>query len=64
MSYKSICIFTTTGRTYTFKDVELLCDNESVLQFGYQAMSDGQMKIGTFPKGNIAGWSVTPNEEE
>ena len=59
MKYSILCIFTPTGRTYTFRDVEVTCDNESVLQFQYLAMSDGKQKVATFPKANISGWSVT-----
>jgi len=57
--YSIICIFTSTGRTYTFRDVVLTCDNETVLQFSYAAMSDNQFKTATFPKNTICGWSVT-----
>lgn len=59
MKYSILCIFMTTGKTFTFKDVEVVCDNESVIQFKYSAMSDGKAKTATFPKGNIAGWSCT-----
>lgn len=58
LKYDSICIFTDSGNTFTFKDVEMLCDNESVIQFGYKAMSDELKKIATFPKSNICGWSL------
>jgi len=60
MKYSILCIFIQTGRTYTFKDVEMVCDNEAVLMFNYSAMSDGKSKTATFPKVNLAGWSVTP----
>ena len=59
MEYASICIFTPTGRTYTFKDVRVMCDNESVVNFSYSAMSDGNRKLATFPKNTMCGWSVT-----
>ena len=62
--YQILCIFTPTGRTYTFKDVTMLCDNETVLQFEYAAMSDGQAKIATFPKATLCGWSVTAKVNE
>jgi hypothetical protein len=55
---KSLCIFTETGRTYTFRDLTIVCDNEIVLQFSYKAMSDGNEKIGTFQKSRIVGWSI------
>lgn len=58
--YLSLCIFTPTGRTYTFKNVDVLCDNEAVLVFNYSAMSDGKAKTATFPKSTLCGWSVTP----
>ena len=58
--YQILCIFTQTGRTYTFKNITMLCNNETVLQFEYTAMSDGQAKTATFPKNTICGWSVTP----
>lgn len=57
--YASICIFTQLGRTYTFKDVEISTDNETVLVFRYRAMSDGLYKIATFQKSVICGWSLT-----
>jgi len=60
MKYSILCIFTPTGRTYTFRNVEMVCDNETVLQFRYSAMSDGKAKTATFPKGTLCGWSVTP----
>jgi len=62
MEYQILCIFTPVGRTYTFKNVKVFCDNETVLQFGYVAMSDGKTKIATFPKATLCGWSVTPKE--
>jgi len=60
MEYSILCIFTPTGRTYTFRDVTMLCDNETVLQFSYAAMSDGKSKVAIFPKATLCGWSVTP----
>ena len=59
MQYSIICIFTNQGKTFTFKNIELLVDNESVLVFSYRAMSDGLEKQATFPKANICGWSLT-----
>ena len=54
-----LCIFTPTGKTYTFRNVEIVCDNETDLQFKYEAMSDGKTKTATFPKATLCGWSVT-----
>lgn len=63
MEYDILCIFTPTGKTYTFRDVKLLCDNETTLQFAYAAMSDGRVKVATFPKATLCGWSLTPKKE-
>ena len=60
MKYSILCIFTNTGRTYTFKNVEMVCDNETVIVFNYAAMSDSKSKTATFPKATLCGWSVTP----
>jgi hypothetical protein len=60
MKYSILCIFLPHGNTFTFRNVEVVCDNESVLQFKYAAMSDGKRKVGTFPKATLCGWSVTP----
>lgn len=57
--YSILCIFTHTGRTYTFREVDIVCDNETMLQFTYSAMSDGKSKVANFPKTGIAGWSTT-----
>lgn len=59
VAYSILCIFLPTGRTYTFRNVEMLCDNETVLSFNYSAMSDGKAKTATFPKTTLCGWSVT-----
>jgi len=62
MEYSILCIFTSYGKTFTFKDVKVLCSNETTLQFAYAAMSDGKTKVATFPKDTICGWSVTEKE--
>jgi hypothetical protein len=62
MKFESICIFLSSGKTFTFRDVEILCDNESVIKFGYSAMSDGLIKVAIFPKANLCGWSLTPSK--
>jgi hypothetical protein len=64
VNYLILCIFTPTGRTYTFKNVRIVCDNETVLQFEYRAMSDSRRKVATFPKATLCGWSLTSYEEE
>jgi len=55
---ESLCIFLPTGRTYTFRNVEILIDNETALVFQYTAMSDGNVKTGTFYKSQIAGIAI------
>ncbi len=60
MEYDIVCIFMPTGKTFTFKDVTMLTDNETALIFSYSAMSDGKAKVATFPKATLAGWSLTP----
>jgi hypothetical protein len=47
------------GKTFIFKNVEAVRDNESYFQFDYSATSDGKMKTATFRKEAICGWSVT-----
>ena len=49
-----------TGRTFSFRNIEMVCDNETILQFNYAAMSDGKVKMAAFPKSTLCGWSVTP----
>ena len=58
-TFEILCIFTHYGKTYTFRNIEVICNNESTLQFHYEAMSDGKVKTGTFPKDNICGYSLT-----
>lgn len=55
---KNICIFTRTGRTYTFRNIAIVADNEAVLVFEYVAMSDNNAKTATFQKNTICGWST------
>ena len=54
-----LCIFTATGATYTFRDVEIVLNNETNLVFQYRAMSDGRLKTATFFRNRIVGFSVT-----
>lgn len=56
----SICFFTQHGKTFTFKGVTLLTDNETMIVFDYQAVSDKLMKRAVFQKSQICGWSSTP----
>jgi hypothetical protein len=54
----SLCLFLPTGHTFTFREVEIAVDNESVLVLNYKAMSDGFRKTATIQKSAIVGWSV------
>ena len=63
MDWEKLTIFMQTGRTFTFKEIEILADNESVISFNYSAMSDGLTKTATFSKNIIAGHSVTETED-
>jgi hypothetical protein len=58
MKYTSICLFCPTGYTFTFRDIDLLIDNESTIIFNYIAMSDGKKKIATFYKDTLVGASL------
>lgn len=51
-------IFLVSGSTFTFKNVSLILDNETVLSFNYTAMSDGRTKSVVFFKSGIAGHST------
>jgi len=54
---ENLCIFLVSGRTYTFKNVAHIVDNENCISFSYTAMSDGKRKCATFCKynGSVAG---------
>jgi hypothetical protein len=54
----NICLFMPGGRTFSFKDVDVVLNNETVLVFRYRAMSDGLYKTGTFFKANFVGYSI------
>jgi len=56
--YTTLCIFLPTGKTFTFKKVLIITDNETVLIFSYVAMSDGGSKVATFYKSSIVGISI------
>lgn len=55
---QSICIFCPTGRTFTFREVNILTDNETVIVFTYNAMSDAKPKKMTVYKANIIGVAI------
>ena len=56
----NICLFMVSGKTFTFKNVEITSDNETTLAFTYKAMSDGLAKTFIGRKEALAGYSVTP----
>ena len=56
--HNTLCLFLPAGRTFTFRNVEILTDNESVLVIHYNAMSDQIDKVLTVQKSAIVGWSV------
>ena len=51
------CLFLYSGRTFTFKDIHNLIDNETIISFTYTDMSDNLRKNGTFYKTQIVGKS-------
>ena len=53
--FTSICFFLVTGRTFTFRNVTRVVDNETAISFHYTAMSDGKEKDATFYKMQIEG---------
>lgn len=55
---KSLCLFLPTGKTFSFKGVSIRTNNETALEFSYQAMSDNKVKYGFFQKNQIVGFSV------
>ena len=56
----TICFFLANNHgTYTFRDAEIVMDNETVLVVQYTAMSDGKPKKVTMQKRLIAGWAVS-----
>ena len=52
---QSICLFLASGHTFTFRNVTILHDNETVIVFTYTAMPDGEKKEGVFYKTLVAG---------
>ena len=54
-----LCVFLNSGHTFTFRDVTIVTDNETVVVFKYTAMSDGAPKTATFYKQNVAGVALT-----
>ena len=59
-----ICFFLISGKTFTFKHVCNIVENERLVTFSYVAMSDGRIKDGKFYVDNIAGWSKFDSNEK
>ena len=57
-SKQTICFFLNSGKTFTFKGVYEIEENQTVITFKYKAMSDGKSKDGKFYVANLAGISV------
>lgn len=53
--HRSVCFFLNTGRTFTFHNVDIVQDNETVVVIHYTGMSDGQEKQATFYKSGFVG---------
>jgi hypothetical protein len=58
MKFNVLHLFTTSGKTYTFRNGEIVVNNETNIVIKYSAMSDGQVKVGTFFWTNLVGYSV------
>ena len=53
--FSSICFFLDTGRTFTFRDIQIVRDNETDITILYKSMTDNQAKEATFYKARIVG---------
>ena len=51
----SVCFFLNTGRTFTFRNVTIVHDNETAITIEYRAMSDDKPKVATFYKNHVVG---------
>ena len=55
-----IVIFMESGKTFTFRNCELLVSNEGMLIFNYYSAFDGSRKHAEFQRSNFVGHSVFP----
>lgn len=56
---EALCIFLATGKTYTFRGVTIINDNQTQFTFAYEAVSDDIPKVANFIKNeNFAGSSM------
>ena len=58
-THQNICVFLPSGKTFSFRDIVIETNNEGVLVFTYDAMSDGKRKTFTAQKSAIVGWSTS-----
>ncbi len=56
---QNICVFLPSGKTFSFRDIFIETNNESVLVLTYDAMSDGKRKTFFAQKSAIVGWSIS-----
>ena len=56
-------IFLSSGKTFTFRGVSHVVENETGLRFNYTAMSDEQEKSVVFYRPGIVGHSTYPPKE-
>lgn len=56
---RTVCMFLTSGKTFTFRDATIATDNEYAVVVDYVAMSDGKEKRATFYKANVAGMAIS-----
>ena len=54
---KKLHIFTQHGATYTFTNLTVFTENESVITFTFTSQKDGTEKNGTFYMKNIVGFT-------
>jgi hypothetical protein len=54
----TLVLFTPHGKTFTFKDVIIVTDNETMLEAMYTAMSDGKQKKLVAQKANLVAYSI------
>ena len=57
MRWKKLHLYTVSGHTFSFSDVEIVSINEVAITFTFTAMSDGLGKTGNFFFRHIAGYT-------
>lgn len=59
MTANKLHLFLVSGKTFTFRGADITEDNEAVLCFTYDAVSDGFRKRMTVYKSQLVGYSIT-----